>query len=405
MQRAPRHAGRAAVRRPSGVLWLAIACAPGATGSRSRPASAELRTTHYSDNSGLSVLTLGGAVEQPVSEEFTATLRGVADRIVVDRTVVEVPPAITANQATGHVDELSADIVTSASSVVTGGPGSKKWRLEAVPGVRWDGAVSEAPTSAGLSVRISSESDYHSGLVLARAGVSLFEQNTTVAAFAGYGVDQVDPPTPPPGQAEAYPASHDRWLGGASLSQLLSPTWVASLGLSASHQQGSLSNPYRRATVRTSLFPESLPTSRNRFTAFAASSWYMGWSAALHGRVGSYLDSWGVRAIIPEVVLSKTIAEQVLLKLQYRYYAQSAARFYQVVYPDLQTILAGDMRLGRIQEHAGGVELEWLLLGHRGSFEALRVVGRVEISRLRYEQLPSEAILGRIIQLGLLGAY
>jgi hypothetical protein len=43
-----------------------------------------------SDNSGLSVLTLGGAVAQPISEELTATLRGMADRIVLDRTVVEV---------------------------------------------------------------------------------------------------------------------------------------------------------------------------------------------------------------------------------------------------------------------------------------------------------------------------
>jgi hypothetical protein len=405
MGRSPRDAGRAEARRHWGVLSLVIACSHAVPGSRSRPGTAELRSTHYSDNSGLSVLTLGGAIEHPVSDEFTATLRGVADRIAVDRTVVEVPPAITANQATGHVDELSADIVTSASSVVTGGPGSTKWRFEAVPGLRWDGVVSEEPASAALNVRVSSEPDYHSGLVLARAATSLFQQNTTVASFVGYGVDQVDPPTPPPGQTENYPASHTRVLGGASLSQLLSPTWVASLGVSATHQQGSLSNPYRRATVRTSLFPEILPTSRNRLTASAASSWYVGWNAALHGRFGTYLDSWGVRAIIPELVISKEIAKKVLLKLEYRYYRQSKARFYRAVYPELDAVLAGDMRLGRIHEHAGGLELEWLLFGHRGSFDTLRVVGRAELSRLRYEQLPSEAIVGRIFQLGLLGAY
>jgi hypothetical protein len=391
------------------VLLLAIAgsacSSAGAGGYRSRPGSAELRTTHYSDNSGLSVLTLGAAIEQPVSDELTATLRGVADHIVVDRTVVEVPPAITANQATGHVDELSADIVTSASSVVTGGPGSEKWRIEAVPGLRWDGAVSDEPTSAALSVRVSSETDYSSALVLARAGTSLFEENTTLSAFVGYGADEVDPPTPPPGQGDRYPASHTRVLGGASLSQLLAPSWVASLGASATHQQGTLSNPYRRATVRTSLFPEILPTSRSRFTAFLASSWYVGWDAALHGRLGSYLDSWGVRSVIPELVLSKAIAERFLLELQYRYYRQSKASFYQPVYPDLDDVLAGDMRLGRIEEHAGGVELEWQLFGRRASFGALRAVGRVELSRLRYEQLPSEAILGRIFQLGVLGSY
>jgi hypothetical protein len=396
---------RAGGGRCWGPLLLAIACSHGAPAARSRPASAELRTSHYSDNSGLNVLTLGGAIEQPISDELTATLRGVADRIVVDRTVVEVPPAIAANQATGHVDELSADIVTSASSVVTGGPGSRKWRVEAVPGLRWDGNVSDTPASAALNVRVSSESDYHSGLVLARGGTSLFQQNTTIGGFVGYGADQVDPPTPPPGQAANYPATHTRWLGGASLSQLLSPIWVASLGASATHQQGSLSNPYRRATVRTSLFPEILPGTRNRWTAFLASSVYLGRDTALHGRLGAYFDSWGVRSIVPELVASKAISDRVLLKLEYRYYGQSQARFYEPVYPGLEDVLAGDMRLGRIHEHAGGLNLEWLLFGHRGGFDALRVVGRGELSRLRYEQLPSEPIIGRIIQLGLIGAY
>jgi hypothetical protein len=406
MRNSPQHAAPADARRRWGVLLaVAIACSPGAGGFRSQPGTAELRTTHYSDNSGLTVITLGGAVEQPVSRELTATLRGVADRIIVDRTVVEVPPAITANQATGHVDELSADIVTSASSVVRGGPGARKWRLEAVPGLRWDGAVAEAPTSAALMVRVSSESDYTSGLVLARGGTSLFQQNTTVSAFVGFGADEVNPPTPPPGQDAAYPASHTRVLGGVSLSQLLSPTWVASLGVSATHQQGTLSNPYRRATVRTSLFPEILPTSRDRFTAFVASSWYVGWGSAVHGRLGSYLDSWGVRSVIPELVLAKAIEERLLVELQYRYYRQSKADFYQPVYPDLDDRLAGDMRLGQIQEHAGGFELEWLLFGRRNGFGGFRAVGRVELSRLRYEQLPSEPILARIVQLGLLGSY
>jgi hypothetical protein len=397
-------AQRAQARR-WGLLLLISACSHAAPGSRSRPASAELRTTHYSDNSGLTVVTLGGAVEQPISDELTATLRGVADRIIVDRTVVEVPPAISANQATGHIDELSADIVTSASSVVTGGPGSRKWRVEAVPGLRWDTSVSGQPSTAAINVRVSSEPDYRSGMVLARVGTSLFEQNTTIGAFVGYGADQVDPPTPPPGEAEDYPASHTRWLGGASLSQLLSPIWIASVGASATLQRGSLSNPYRRATVRTSLFPEILPDSRDRFTAFLASSVYLGWDAALHGRVGAYLDSWGVRSIIPELVASKAMTDRVLLKLEYRYYRQSQASFYQPVYPAIADILAGDMRLGRIQEHAGGIGLEWLLLGHRGGVDTLRLVGRGELSRLRYEQLPTEPIFGRIVQLGIIGAY
>lgn len=386
------------------MLVLLVACSP-AAGWRSRPANTELRSSHYSDNSGLSVLTVAGAAEQPISAALTATLRGVADRVVVERTVVEVPPAIVANQATGHVDELSADIVTSASSVLTGGPGSEKWRFEAVPGLRWEGGVGSAPASVGGSLRISTEPDYDSVLGLVQGSVSLFEENTTLSTFAGYGQDEVSPAQAPPGQLGRYPATHWRVLGGASLSQLLSPRWLASLGASLTLQQGTLSNPYRRATVRTSLFPEALPESRTRATAFVASSLHLGWSAAAHARLGGYFDSWGVRSLIPQLALSKVWAERLLLELEYRHYRQSKAEFYQPAYDGLAPVLAGDMRLGRIVEHAGGLELEWQLAGRRGGFGSLRASGRLELTRLRYLQLPSEAILGKIFQLGLLASY
>lgn len=63
------------------------------------------------------------------------------------------------------------------------------------------------------------------------------------------------------------------------------------------------------------------------------------------------------------------------------------------------------MRLGRIVEYAGGVELEWQLAGRRGSFGSLRASGWVELTRMRYEQLPSEAVFATIFQLGMLGSY
>ena len=252
---------------------------------------------------------------------------------------------------------------------------------------------------------MSSEPDYGSALGLLQGSTSLFEENSTLSAFAGYGADEVKPSRAPPGQAGLYPATHWRLLAGISLSQLLSPSWIASLGASLTRQEGTLSNPYRRATVRTSLFPELLPDSRTRTTAFLASSWHLGWSSAVHARLGGYLDSWGVRSLIPQLALSKVWAQRLLLELEYRHYRRSKAEFYQPVYAGLEPLLAGDMRLGRISEHAGAVELEWQLLGRRAGFGSLRAVARVELSRLRYEQLPSEPIFGRIFQLGVLSSY
>jgi len=64
-----------------------------------------------------------------------------------------------------------------------------------------------------------------------------------------------------------------------------------------------------------------------------------------------------------------------------------------------------DLRLGRIQEHAASADVEWLIFGHRGGFGTLRVDARIELSRLRYEQVPSAAVFAQIVQLGLAGSY
>lgn len=387
------------------VALLLAACAPpGSPGLRARPVAAELRGYHYSDNSGLTVATLAANVEQPLSQHFTATLRGIADHIVVDRTIVEVPPALVGNQSTGHLD-TRPDVVTSASSAVVGGEGSDKWRFEGTPGLRWGGDVDGAPSAASVQFRVSHEPDYASKLVLLRASTSLFEDNTTIGVFAGYGWDRVSPPLPPPGQEDIWPAEHNRLVGGASVSQLLSPSLVVSVGGSVTRQRGTLSNPYRRATVRTSLFPEVLPDARDRFTAFVGSAWYLGWHAALHGRIGVYTDSWGVQSIIPEVALTKELGARLLLDLHYRYYKQTAADFYEPVYPDLAPILAGDMRLGRVHDNTFGTELQWQLWGGPGEFGALAAVARFDLSLLRYEQLPTDLIVGKVFNLGLLGLY
>jgi hypothetical protein len=397
--------GGLAARRLFALASVSFAaCAPpGSSGLRARPSAAELRGYHYSDNSGLTVATLAGNVEQPLSQDFTATLRGVADHIVIARTIVEVPPALLGNQATGHVD-TRPDVVTSASSAVVGGEGSDKWRFEGTPGLRWQGDVAGAPSTAAVQFRISHEPDYASKLVLLRAATSLFDENTTVGVFGGYGWDRVSPPLPPPGQEEAWPADHDRFIGGASISQLLSPALIVAMGGSFTRQRGTLSNPYRRATVRTSLFPEVLPDARDRFTAFVGSAFYLGWHAALHDRIGIYTDSWGVQSIIPEVALTKEVGHNVLLDLHYRYYKQSAADFYEPVYPDLAPILAGDMRLGRVHDHTFGAEFQWQVLGDRGGFGALAAVARLDLSLLRYEQLPTDMILAKVIHFALLGS-
>lgn len=370
-------------------------------GWRERPGRVDARSYYYTDNSGLTVSTTGVGVEQPVSRHVTANLRGIADYIKVEREPLDVEHQ-AANQSTGH---HHADMVTSASATAAGGEVAEKWRIEGVAGAAVRGEVLEAPAEARAAVRVGTEPDYDSVSGTIGARTELFQRNTTISAFIGYGRDTVSPVEAPPGESSRWPATHDRFQGGLTVSQLLSPAWVASAGGGITIQRGTLENPYRRAIVRTSLFPESVPDERDRVTAFVGVSWYAGEGFAVHLRNGFYADSWGVLAYLPEIGLAEAVSDRLLVTAHYRLYTQTEADFYESKYLELEPILTGDARLGPIHDHLIGFEVRWTFLGERGGFGALTAVGGYEISYLTYERLTTEEIVAHVPNLGLSLSY
>lgn len=393
--------GRAAV--VAGAAALAVGCAHGeAPGWRSRPGRVDARSWYYADNSGLRVSTTALSVAQPVSRALTAGAQGVIDRIEVEREPLEVEHQ-AGNQATGHHHD--PDMVTSASAFAADGEVATKWRFEGTVDLSARGELLALPSEARASVRIGTEPDYDgvSGALSART--ELFERNTTVTASLGYGHDTVSPVEAPPGQAALWPATHDRLTGGVAVSQVLSRSLVASGGVGVTLQRGALENPYRRAIVRTSLFPEQVPDARDRFTGFLGLSWSAGGGAALHLRSGLYVDSWGVVAAIPELALAKDLGGRALVLGRYRFYRQSAADFHRARYDALEPILTGDARLGAIRDHVAGLEARWIFLGAPGEAGAVTALAGYDVSFLTYEALETDAIVAHAPNLGISVLY
>ena len=372
-----------------------------APGWRERPGRVDARSYYYTDNSGLTVSTTGIGVEQPVSRHVTANLRGVADYIKVERTPLAVEHQ-AANQSTGH---HHADMVTSASATAAGGEVAEKWRIEGMAGAAVRGEVLGQPSEARASVRAGTEPDYGTISGTLGATTELFQRNTTISAFLGYGRDTVSPVEAPPGQASQWPATHDRIQGGLTVSQLLSPALIATAGGGITIQRGALENPYRRAIVRTSLFPEAVPDERDRITAFVGVSWYAGEGFAVHLRQGFYADSWGVLAYLPEIGLAEAVNERLLITAHYRLYTQTPADFYESQYRELEPILTGDARLGPMHDHLIGFEVRWTFLGTRGGFGALTALAGYQLSYLTYERLVTEEIVAHVPSLGLSASY
>lgn len=379
------------------------ACAGGPRPSfRERPGEVEVRGYAYTDNSGLTVSTIAADIEQPVARRWTAHGRGVVDSIRVERKQLDPGDPNAGSQPTGH---RHADVVTSASAVKTGGGAVEEVRVEGTLGARTDTEIEGRPTSAGAELKASTEPDYSSLSASLRASTELAERNLTVAVFAGYGRDTVSPDEPPPGERAAWPATHDRINGGVSVTQLLSPRLTLSAGAAASHQWGTLESPYRRALVRTSLFPEAVPGSRDRFTAFTAVSAYLGAGAALHVRQGFYIDTWSVAAWIPEVALAWGAFRGGLVTARYRMYTQSEAWFYKARYEAVEPVRTGDTRLGPMLEHSGGLCAAWTFLGERGGFGAATGEIGYDASFLTYEAIDTDVIVAHIVTAALSVSY
>ena len=188
---------------------------------------------------------------------------------------------------------------------------------------------------------------------------------------------------------------------GLSLSQLLSARLIASAGLATSVQSGTLSSPYRRARVLTSLFPEALPDERLRTTGYLGLGWSPRTGTGLHLRQGLYADSWGVRAMAPEAALAQSVLGSGLVTLSYRLYLQSGARFYAARYDALAPVRSSDPRLGTVVEHRPGLRLAWTLWGHPESSEFLRLQAGYALSLLRHVEAGNHRTTAHVMSLGL----
>ena len=287
---------------------------------------------------------------------------------------------------------LAADAVTGASARVSSDPDGHG-RAEGEASLTRDFA-GERPAYAGVSLHYSLESDFQSAFAGLSWGAEFFERNTALAAQAGMGLDIADPPEPPPGESGRWPTRTGRFSAAAQWGQVLSPRLKAGLAYGFTAILGPQENPYRRALVHTTLFPERLPETRFRHAAGAEADLYLGLGMALHHREGVFADSWGLRAWIPETALAIELGPRWMLTPRHRWYAQTAARFYEPNYHTLpEGWLSGDPRLSRISGHDAGLDLEYAL---REGFDAPSLGLSASFSRLEDGLAGSAARSARI---------
>lgn len=160
-------------------------------------------------------------------------------------------------------------------------------------------------------------------------------------------------------------------------SQVLTPRWRGELGLTLAHQSGFLETPYNAVVIEDPLLPpnpnldnlargfeipEELPDERLRLALFGRARRLLSdrTSIELGGRL--YADDWGITSLTLEPRLYRElIPEELLLRLRYRFYVQSAADDFQESFTEEQEFRTQDSDLGDFSLHGLGFQFLWRL--------------------------------------------
>jgi hypothetical protein len=263
--------------------------------------------------------------------------------------------------ATGH---FLVDAITSASAssgAANAAPFTER-RYEAGLGYSHELGL----FTVGADAKYSTESDYVSRYVGARAQAELGQKNTVLGLGGGASFDTISA-----GAAQGlaqltlrcdamHPGEKDCPLHVysiyASASQIISPNAVIGMSIDVSTLRGYQSNPYRQAIVGETQIAERHPTERTR-EAFAANARYYvaETGTSLIGAYRYYRDSWEVHAHTPELRIVQEIGFDIDASLRYRYYTQDGAYFFHTRYPPddvaMTQFVSDDVKLSGFSGH------------------------------------------------------
>lgn len=206
-------------------------------------------------------------------------------------------------------------------------------------------------TLVSLSYISSIEHDYWSANWGLAVSQDMFDNRTTVSLAYNRGHDEV-------GEVHTNlhaPADHDSY--SASLTQVINPTLIGTLGYQAIADDGFLENPYRSARVEGGFVQQAYPGTRfgQAVSVKLVKSWSPTWSTRVEARY--YHDSWQVNAFNVGISASQTLYRGILLDESYRYYRQTAASFYSDDFSQPETYMSRDKELADFHDHSFGAKL------------------------------------------------
>jgi hypothetical protein len=251
------------------------------------------------------------------------------------------------------VSNASIDVVSTASPY-------KETRNEYTLGA--DYLVRDSLVSVSMSN--SKEPDYVAKNVNVDVSQDVFGGMTTLSLGFSRGDDDV-------GRSDIGMFDTARhWRYRLGITQILSPTWLASANFEAIADDGYLGNPYRVAVVFGAYERERNPRTRSSRALKLRTVGSVTPGSAVHADYRYFSDNWRIRAHTVELGYSRYFGDKWLADWNLRYNTQTKASFYSDNASAETLYVSRNRQLSTYKSYG---------LGAKVAYTAARVSGKYEV--------------------------
>ncbi|KPJ95032.1 MAG: hypothetical protein AMJ55_04925 [Gammaproteobacteria bacterium SG8_15] len=231
-------------------------------------------------------------------------------------------------------------------------------------------------TIMSLSYTNSEESDYIADTFSFNISQDMFGDLTTVTLGYSQGDNTIGKNyqgQPDPNFTEQNSTTRSYRVG---VSQVITKDSLLTGVFESIADEGYLQNPYRSARycvppltdpvpppncTGDAFEPENYPNTRSSNAIAIRGRYYLPYRASIFGGYRYYNDSWGIRGNTVELGYVHPFKTAWLAEINYRYYTQTKADFYQDIfpYPDSQNFLARDKELSTFDSNSVGFGISY----------------------------------------------
>jgi hypothetical protein len=161
--------------------------------------------------------------------------------------------------------------------------------------------------------------------------------------------------------------------GSVGLTQVLTPTTVASINYGLTMQEGTMGNTWNSVPLAAGgRGPELLPSERMRHALVARAAQWLPWNGALRLYYRFYADDWGIVAHTVETQLMQRLTPEVYVGGYYRFHTQTGASFFTTLAAPDATLRVADSDLAPLDSETigGKIVMDFPL---RGEISALHM--------------------------------